>query len=282
MYDAAEARHACLDPVVPDAAADPDNDGLSNHIEVVALSTNPCLWDADQDNDLLPDALDNCPAVANPEQRNEDTRLSNGPGIPGDDSTNPGGDGLGDACDDDDDSDGLPDVEDTEPLGGTGICAAFAGSSSGHASPSGGDLGYSDGNPPSWDTDGDAVPDGRECIVGTNPRIGVDAHRAMCAATIATADADADGLQDVWELCGWGTSAVNTNSDGDSRNDCTEVIDVNGNGALTNGDAAFVQQHFFAIIVGDRASMDTNRNGAVTNGDATLIRQAFFGINACV
>jgi prepilin-type processing-associated H-X9-DG protein len=89
------------------------------------------------------------------------------------------------AFDADRDNDSLPDAEDTEPLGATGICAAFSGSSDGNANPAGGDVtndDNGDGNPappmgsdaadrgPSWDTDGDGVRDGVECVLGTNPR----------------------------------------------------------------------------------------------------------------
>jgi hypothetical protein len=48
MYDSYEDAHACLESATPDAAADPDLDGLSN-IEEFGLGTDPCQFDTDGD-----------------------------------------------------------------------------------------------------------------------------------------------------------------------------------------------------------------------------------------
>gem|GEM_PF-1451704 len=78
---------------------DDDNDQLSDKEEAVKGS-DPLL--ADTDTDAVGDALDNCPAVANSDQLNTD------------------GDNLGNACDGDDDNDGLSDTQEaslgTNPL----------------------------------------------------------------------------------------------------------------------------------------------------------------------
>ncbi len=65
---------------------DTDGDGIYN------------LDDPDDDNDGVPDEMDNCPLHVNPEQVDYD------------------GDGLGQPCDDDDDGDGDPDVTDCAPI----------------------------------------------------------------------------------------------------------------------------------------------------------------------
>ncbi len=61
------------------------------------IAVPPCS-NPDADGDGIPDAIDNCPTAANPNQENHDT------------------DPLGDACDDDDDNDGILDENDDCPL----------------------------------------------------------------------------------------------------------------------------------------------------------------------
>jgi hypothetical protein len=64
-----------------------------------ALSADPVLVQADIDGDGLVDTADNCPTVSNPDQANHDVDVLGYPD-----------DGLGDACDPDDDNDGMPDT----------------------------------------------------------------------------------------------------------------------------------------------------------------------------
>ena len=52
----------------------------------------------DSDDDGVPDSVDNCPYVFNPDQQDFD------------------GDGVGDVCDPDDDNDGIPDGSDRDPF----------------------------------------------------------------------------------------------------------------------------------------------------------------------
>jgi hypothetical protein len=104
----------------------------------------------DLDGDGVDDEVDNCPSVANPDQLDTD------------------GDGLGNACDDDDDADGLSDADEvtfeTDPL-----------------DPDSDDDGMLDGaevlaadgtgcpDPTNSDSDGDGLSDGAEITMDTNP-----------------------------------------------------------------------------------------------------------------
>jgi hypothetical protein len=234
------------------------------------------------ESDGIPNAQDNCDDVTNPGQENFDADgapvgngpgMGNGPDIPGHDATVPNGDGLGDACDEDDDNDGIPDSSD-------GVFTGCGSSPGGHPNAARGDITNADGNGPSWDTDNDQVPDGVECFFGTDPRVASSAHRTTCANAVADGDNDGDGLQNDWEICKWRTDSNDSNTDADSPGDCREAFDLNGNGFVTNADALFVRQAAFGQIVGDW-TFDVNGNGAITNTDATFISQAIFGVNPC-
>ena len=107
---------------------------------------------SDQDGDGIADVDDNCPFIANPSQRNTD------------------GDGLGDACDSDDDNDGLPDVfeqsnEGLDPLVGSDAKLDFDkdGLNNLKEYQLGTDINNSD-------SDGDGFNDGVEISNGSDPK----------------------------------------------------------------------------------------------------------------
>lgn len=98
------------------------------------LYANLSVSTEDADGDGVEDSADNCPDVANADQANYDA------------------DALGDACDSDDDNDGLLDVVETE----TQIFI---------------DANDTGTDPRNSDTDGDGVSDGDEVAAGTNPLV---------------------------------------------------------------------------------------------------------------
>jgi len=267
--------------------ADSDGDGVPDNRDNCPHNPNPGQEDIDGDG--VGDACDNCMSVPNPGQENTDAAIDNGPGIPGDDKTVPNAvtDNVGDACetDSDIDHDGLPNSQDTNPLGATGICAAFAGKSDGHPHPAGGDVTNDDdhdGNPappmgtdsadngPSWDTDNDGVRDGVECALGHNPRSRAD--RPTTAQCGGTGDTDGDGLLNPWETCGWGTDPTKVDSDRDGIGDCKEAADVDGNSSVTISDAIFVARGALVLSPPTKSGdMDMDMDMAVTISDVIAV-----------
>lgn len=243
------------------------------------LVTAACVTPgADGDADGVTDAVDNCPAVANADQANFDAAaVDNGPTVAGGDATNPQSDSLGDACDADDDNDGLPDSSESAPA----ACGAFDLSATSTASAPRGDATNDDdgdGDPappagsdatdngPSWDTDNDGVLDGVECALGTNPRD--RASRPSVAACGGTADVDHDGLTAAAERCRWGTSDTSTDSDADGLRDCVEANDSNGDGVQNFSGDVINSARVAIAAAGKTMDFDLNGDGFVNfSGD---------------
>jgi cysteine-rich repeat protein len=159
---------------LPDGQEDPNNIGVLDPGE-----TNP--KDPDTDDDGVRDDDDNCPRIPNPTQLNTDANLeqqANALVV---------GDSLGDACDNDDDNDGLDDTEEevTRPL-----------------------------DP---DTDDDNIIDGSDnCPLIVNPgQEDNDLNDGEDGGDSCDLDDDNDGLSDLEEI-NQNTSPFNPNSDGDN------------------------------------------------------------------
>ncbi|MBP6629003.1 MAG: thrombospondin type 3 repeat-containing protein [Kofleriaceae bacterium] len=171
---------------------------------------------ADVDTDLDADAVcavsDNCVDVSNPGQDNHDSDL------------------LGDACDDDDDNDGLTDVD--EQVAGT--------------------------NPISGDSDGDSIPDRDE--VGADPATppNSDGSGEVDALDL---DSDDDGTPDADEAgdADLGTAPLDTDGDGvpDYRD-----LDADGDGVADATDNCRL------VMNADQADVDDNQVGDACQGDA--------------
>lgn len=124
----------------------------------------------DSDGDGVTDTGDNCPIVANPTQLNTD------------------GDTQGDACDTDDDNDGVSDTVETT-------------------------FGTNPVSTTNWsilpkDSDNDGITDAKETAIGTNPNL---------------ADSDSDGLSDDTELLLYCINANSSDSDSDGLADSIDA-----------------------------------------------------------
>jgi|CXWL01.1.fsa_nt_gi glucose/arabinose dehydrogenase len=233
---------------------------------------------ADTDNDGIPDAVDNCPNNANPGQENSDANFTDQtPPSTQDDRTWPNSDPNGNACDTDDDNDGLLDVN--EPAGCNG---------SGPLSPT------------NRDTDGDRVLDGAECTLSTNPASAASKPTAAaCAAFLgigASIDTDGDRIFDRAEYCGYNTNRLLLDTDGDqdalplNANPAVNLIKDGCEAASLNNDRVVnsADQLLLALEIVREVdqtlrlvSMDINKDGGVNSGDQLLVVQFISTAGEC-
>jgi FtsP/CotA-like multicopper oxidase with cupredoxin domain len=249
-------------------------------------TSTPTANPDDIDGDGVPNGIDNCPSVANPDQINTDfDPLPGAPASsppeanpPPNDVTRPTGDGAGDACDDDDDNDGLPDVAELA-LGmpsPPGFCPTASQST----------------NPLLQDSDGDVIIDGAECALGSDPA-NPDSRPPSCAALsqpdtdgdrlcdafeIAIgsdpflADTDGDGINDGIEYRGYGSSPLLVDTDGDGCSDGLEIASVDTNRTVNSIDLLIVALQFGRS---DRPVQDVDKNGVVNSNDLLLVALQF-------
>jgi hypothetical protein len=210
-----------------------------------------CSGDADCDGIL--DAVDNCPTVYNPDQKNSDGGpRPAGSRIPGGWASNPATDKLGDACDPDNDNDGLPDSQEFDDHCPYRLVA---------------------------DSDGDTVLDGFEVANGYDP-----CNAASKPPWTGGGDSDGDGLPDSLErggynTCafagdtkpGWASCVVPQDSDRDGCADTVEVLDLNGDRTADSGDQLLMNMRIARIIPADdpvsEKIFDVNKDGYVDSGD---------------
>ncbi len=246
------------DETFPDA----DGDGIAD-----------CV-DEDDDGDNVPNGVDNCPILYNPEQADQDEDGigdlcdpdKDGDGIPNVldnclDLFNPpqfdmDGDGFGDACDPDKDGDGHNDEEDNCPesanggqadLDGDGLGDACDGDLDGDGHDNGDDNCPYTANPLQQDsdfdgvgdscesdTDGDLVPD-----VEDNCPMVANPTQADCdgdeVGSACDDDDDADNVLDVDDNCVCLANPGQEDLDGDDEGDLCDK-DLDGDGILNGLD----------------------------------------------
>lgn len=225
----------------------------------VAAAAAGCTTDGDADGVL--NSIDNCPTVANGPQTNTDAAAIATPGFP-DDTTIAMSDRLGDACDADDDNDGIADSSEAAGCNASGAL-----------------------DPANADSDGDRIRDGAECVLGSNPGSALskpgqqpddtdhdglpDALEAQLGSNANSPDSDGDGMLDGVEYGRYSTSPATTNSDGDGCPDDTEIVSVDSNTTVNVIDLLVVAQN-----AGTTALVpDIDKNGNVNVIDLLAVAQ---------
>jgi hypothetical protein len=224
------------------ASSDPfaDVDGIdeAGRVELAAID------DADADGWLIED--DNCPLVANPGQENADGEPIDIPSAAFDDATHPNHDDLGDACDADDDNDGLSDVDELTGAACDGIVTS----------------------PVLADTDGDLVLDGAECALGSDP---LDPDSRPPPDNTATDD-DGDGVRNAIETRAYNTSTSSADTDGDGCSDGREIASVNGDRAVNVLDLQAIAARAGPYGPGDDARyFDPTKDGTINVIDLQFV-----------
>jgi hypothetical protein len=224
----------------------------------------------DIDADAVPDASDNCPTITNAGQENSDRNFIDlPPSRPFDDLTLPHSDDAGDACDADDDNDGIADATET----------------SGPPCP----VATAPTDPVLHDTDGDRTRDNAECLLGTDPASAASVPPAVVPPDAdadgapdhldpkdASVDTDGDGMRDGIELRRFNTSLSLANTDADQCGDGREMASVDANLVVNANDLGLIASAFGSSTSPAYVlAFDIDRNGAVNAQDLGVAASRF-------
>lgn len=246
---------ALVTPVLAVVRVTDSAGGVGTDSAVVAL-------DDDLDDDGVLNDDDGCPTVFDPlqENRNGETLLLPKPVPVYNDATNPAADGDGDACDIDQDGDGLDAADEL---------ARFL-------------------SPFVWDTDGDRTNDGTEVACGSDPLLPIsnlsgpdsdldrlpDACEAVYGTDPEDSDSDNDGVLDGVEVRYWMTDPLVSDTDGDGCRDDHEVATINGDRAVNATDLSQVAMKF-GFLTPEFRPFDSNGDGAISAIDLSFTAQRF-------
>lgn len=263
-------------PLNASESADTDGDGIGNNADAFPNDPSETI---DSDQDGIGDNSDNCISIANTDQLNSDDDL------------------LGNACDEDDDNDGISDEFDALPLDASEQLDTDADGIGNTADNDDDDDGVTDNsdayplnNLYSADSDGDGMADAWELLYGLDPSDPSDAIRdqdedgkgalqEFIEGTIPIADTDDDGLSDNYELA-IGTNPELADSDGDGVNDNLDALPLNpaetldtdgdgiGNTADDDDDGDGLTDYYEASIGTNPELADTDNDGTNDNIDA--------------
>lgn len=227
--------------------ADNDGDGFAD--SPAALHAGPANTVA---------AVDNCIAMANAAQANNDgNHADNTPQVVHD-VTATNSDRFGDACDPDDDNDGLSDVDEASGA----ACSAIVT------------------NATRADSDGDGFHDRAECTLGTNPtssasRPGQSPN--VVAGCGPSGDADGDRLSDRIEICGYNSDPARADSDGDRASggaaDGCEAVSLNGDLVVNSSDQLLLALEYTRTLSGGaiNSNFDITRDGRINSADQLIM-----------
>jgi hypothetical protein len=246
-----------IDGDFSDDGCDPDmdGDGIGNGID--PDDDGDGFGDPQQTMHLGPTntaaGFDNCPMVPNPAQTNTDGNyISHAPVYGTIDRTKANSDMFGDACDSDDDNDGLLDADESSgALCGGIVTMALV-----------------------FDTDGDTDHDGAECALGTDPTS--TASQPAPASCGAAVDGDGDRLTSRVEYCGYNTADSPTDTDGDmgldgARDGC-EAASLNADRVVNSGDQLLLAAEITRVPPPAKLlSIDVNKDGGVNAGDQLVM-----------
>jgi len=195
----------------------------------------------DADGDGIADGYDNCPFVANPDQKDTDgdgvgDACDNCPTVPNKDQLDQNGNGIGDACDPDIDGDGIPNAQDNCPRRFNPDQKISFPATFGPGTQKGGAVGLGDAC--NDDIDGDGCPNASDnCPLYPNPAScsSKTAPTDIPAGTVCKVDTDGDGIDDSVDNCPLvpnpDQSDINKNGIGDA---CDP--DMDGDGVLNAKD----------------------------------------------